>query len=106
VDGGVEGAVAAAVESVSHGASGAGRDGVDPGEGGEGGLVAEAAFVGPGGQGDGGADRADAGLGEQGGAYGLDQCPQLFEVGGQGPVEGGDVAGQGGEAFVADAVKG
>jgi len=57
VDGAVEGSVAAAVESVPHGAAAAGLQwaGAD-----EGGVVAAAPGVGEGHDGVGGADRADA----------------------------------------------
>jgi hypothetical protein len=49
----------------------------------------------PGSQCDGGADRADAGLLEQDGAHRGDELAQLFEVGGKGLVERGDVDGEG-----------
>jgi hypothetical protein len=93
VEGAVELAVAAAVESVADGLAGAGRDRGGAGEASEGGLVADPAGVRPGDDQLGGADRADAGLGEQGGCELADELSdrglELFGLGAGGECAAG-----------------
>jgi hypothetical protein len=68
VQGAVERAVAAAVESVAYGAPAAGLQGAGPGQGGERGVVPAAAGVGEADNRLGGANRADAmAVGQPGG---------------------------------------
>jgi hypothetical protein len=76
VDGLVERAVAAAVETVAGGLAAGCLDGADAGEPGEGGVVAAAAGVGERDDGLSGGDRADAGpAGEVGGQVADDGVP-------------------------------
>ena len=96
VQGAVEVAVAAAVESVTGALAAAGFERRDAGQGGECGFVADPSAVGPADQQLGGDDRSDAGFGEQRrpGRVLLDQVEQLGielgDLGGEEPDAGGD----------------